>query len=141
MRVVIDTSIWVSALLSPNSNARLVLDLFLEARFVLLYNRETLIELEDVMTRAKFKGKITTGQWKAFAKAIQVFGEPIGIITRIETNDPKDDYLLEIALSGNADALVTLDSKDLLSIPLKKPRILNAGQFLKMLGISLKNDL
>ena len=64
--------------------------------------------------------------------------EPTGA-SRAETSDPKDDYLLEIALSGDADALVTLDGVDLLSIThIKKPKIINAGQFLKMLGFKLK---
>ena len=107
MRVVIDTSVWVSALLSPESNARRVLEAFLDERFVLLYNRETLLELRDVSKRPKFKGKIAARQWTALERKIRTLGEPIGITHRAETSDPKDDYLLEIALSGDADALVT----------------------------------
>ena len=139
MRVVIDTSVWVSALLSPESNARRVLEVFLDERFVLIYNRETLLELRDVSKRPKFKGKIAARQWTALERKIRTLGEPIGITQRAETSDPKDDYLLEIALSGDADALVTLDGVDLLSIThIKKPKIINAGQFLKMLGFKLK---
>ena len=63
----------------------------------------------------------------------------VDITQRAETSDPKDAYLLEIALSGNADTLVTLDGVDLLSMKhIKKPKIVNAGQFLKMLGFKLK---
>ena len=68
MRVVIDTGVWVSALLSPESNARRVLEAFLDERFVLLYNRETLLELRDVSKRPKFKGKIAARQWTALER-------------------------------------------------------------------------
>ena len=66
--------------------------------------------------------------------------EKASIRERADTQDPKDDYLLELALSGEADVLVTLDGKDLLVVGrVGNTRILNTALFLRSLGLSAPN--
>ena len=131
MKVVVDTSVWISGLLSPDSSAASVIRLLLEERFILLYNNECLLELREVCGRPKFVGLISPVQVKALIGLIELKGVKVRLSRRVETTDPKDDYLLELALSGNADVLVTLDQKDLLSVQqLENTKILTTALFL-----------
>lgn len=52
MRVVIDTNLWVSYLIHPNSPLNPVLD-HVAAKHTLLYSSSTLAELTEVLTRPK----------------------------------------------------------------------------------------
>ena len=143
MKVVVDTSVWISGLLSPDSGAASVIRLLFEGRFELLYNTECLLELREVCSRKKFIGLINPTQVKALIGLIELKGTKVRLSRRVETSDPKDDYLLELALSGNADVLVTLDQKDLLSVQqLENTKILTTALFLRALGLSMpKNKL
>ncbi len=137
MKVVVDTSVWISGLISPDSSAATVIRLLYEERFELLYNNECLLELSEVSSRKKFAKLIALQQARSLVTLIQQKGTKVGLSKRAETQDPKDDYLLELALSGEADVLVTLDGKDLLVVGrIGNTRILNTALFLRSLGLA-----
>ncbi len=137
MKVVVDTSVWISGLLSPESSAATVIRLLHEDRFSLLYSNECILELQEVSSRKKFSQLISSKQANALIMLIQQKGTKIRLSMRAETQDPKDDYLLELALSGQADVLVTLDGKDLLVVGRAgNTRILNTALFLRSLGLA-----
>jgi uncharacterized protein len=137
MKVVVDTSVWISGLISPDSSAATVIRLLYEERFELLYNNECLLELSEVSSRKKFSKLIVSQQARALVTLIQQKGTKVRLSKRAETQDPKDDYLLELALSGDAEVLVTLDGKDLLVVGrVGNTRILNTALFLRSLGLT-----
>jgi putative PIN family toxin of toxin-antitoxin system len=122
MRVLIDTNIFISYLLSPPGSAgtisRLV-EAALLGEFMLLLPEELLAELaEKLRTSRKLNRRISVDEGQELidllrqaAVILPTIAEMIPAVVR----DPKDDYLIAQALLGNADVLISRD-KDLLSL-------------------------
>jgi predicted nucleic acid-binding protein len=82
-------------------------------------------------------GMVAPQQARALLTLIQQKGTKVRLSKSAQTQDPKDDYLLELAISGEADVLVTLDGKDLLVVGrVGNTRILNTALFLRSLGLA-----
>ncbi|MCZ7400335.1 MAG: putative toxin-antitoxin system toxin component, PIN family [Candidatus Methanoperedens sp.] len=109
IRLVIDTNVFVSALISTRSIPALLLD---EAgkSYSLFISKEILGEVEDVISRKKFgftKQKISLA-----IEAILSFSEIINpeIKVNIIKSDPEDNKILECAIACNAQYIVSGDS-------------------------------
>ena len=131
MRVVIDTNLFVSALINHNSRQRL--NLVLEKMAIQLLSDDALMaEIYEVINRPKFKKYVTQFEIDEFYKLIQER------TSRIETHsivlvspDPKDDFLLVICLDGDADYLLTRNKIDLLDlIQFHETKIITLTEFL-----------
>lgn len=108
MRVVADTNVLVSALVFPGGAPEAVYRLALEDRIELITSRPLLAELGRVLG-AKFgwDGERTEA---ALAQIVQVaeIVEPRETIGEIQ-DDPADDRVLEAAVAGKVDAIVSGD--------------------------------
>ncbi|MEY4541766.1 MAG: hypothetical protein RLZZ306_3523 [Bacteroidota bacterium] len=131
MRVVIDTNLFVSALINQNSRQRL--NLVLEKMAIQILSDDALMdEVYEVINRPKFKKYVSQSEIDDFYKLIQER------TIRIETHsivlvspDPKDDFLLVICLDGNADYLLTGNKIDLLDlVQFHKTKIITLTEFL-----------
>jgi len=111
-RIILDTNLWISFLISNKLNA---LDFFLKENKVLfLYSSHLIEEIENVVKRPKFKKYFSENSLNLMQELFQNYG----IIINVTSNnsicrDPKDDFLLNLAIDGNADYILTGD-KDLL---------------------------
>lgn len=106
MRVVVDTNVVVSGLLTRNGIPAQIVDLILSATLTALYDDRILHEYREVLSRTKFQ--IPLNQTQEFIRFIedsgQYFsGQRLGIILP----DPSDLPFLEVASAGLADALIT----------------------------------
>ncbi len=112
-RVVIDTNIFLSAVLNQDSYpARVVEKALLSSQ--ILQSAETWAELEDVLNREKFDRYRSIFARRMYFEYLAEFMQHISVITRVSVcRDPKDDKLLELAIDGRADLIITGD-KDLL---------------------------
>ena len=140
MRVLIDTNVFISYLLSSHGASVIqgILAAWVEDKFVLLVPEALLDEILVTVTgKPRLSTRIPSEELKEFLTTIQTFGEqipriadPIPEVTR----DPKDDYLLAYALVGAADYLVTGD-EDLLELneQIQELQILTPRQFSEML--------
>ena len=141
MRVLIDTNVFISYLLSSH-NASVIQRIFsaLSAgRFTLLVPEALLDEiLVAVTAKPRLAKRIPPADLEVFLSNIQELSEelpriesPIPTVTR----DPKDDYLLAYGLVGGADYLVTGD-EDLLVLQGKTVglNILTPRQFGELLS-------
>ena len=131
VRYVFDTNVIVSALLFENGNPSKAFRYALKYGEVLL-SSELLEELSEVLGREKFDRFITREERDEF---LETFVERALLIEIVETvqecRDPKDDKILELALNGQADAIVSGD-KDLLVLnPFRDVRIVTAEEFLR----------
>ncbi len=113
-RVIIDTNLWISFLLSKDFSK---LDkLFNSESLVLLFSRELLDEFVEVARRPKFKKYFSIGNLNELLSEIHSSAEFIEVYSKVNLcRDEKDDFLLALAQDGNADFLITGD-KDLLEI-------------------------
>ena len=113
-RIIIDTNLWISFLLSKDFSK---LDkLFNSENLVLLFSRELLDEFVDVARRPKFKKYFSIGDLNDLLTEIHLRAEFIEVNSKVNLcRDEKDDFLLALSQDGNADFLITGD-KDLLEI-------------------------
>jgi putative PIN family toxin of toxin-antitoxin system len=110
MRVILDTNVLVSALLSPHGPPAKLLDAWKQRVFTLLNSDELMAEFRDVATRPFFLERLQPGAAELLAKGLQAFAIyyrdlPSGPIAP----DPKDSFLLALAEASRADFLVTGD--------------------------------
>ncbi len=106
MKLVIDTNIIVSGLLTPFGNSAEIIRLFAKGKLTICYDSRILAEYYEVLNRPKFdfdKEKIA-----AILKEIELSGELIiGIPLKESLPDPDDNMFLEVALAGKAECIVT----------------------------------
>ncbi len=112
VRVLLDTNIWISALISPNGMPARVLRLFLGQRIVPVLCSALLDELVDVLSRPRIRGRIHLPEHEIIEilaliadRSVETF--PTGQVRLCR--DPDDDIVLEAALLGKAQFLITRD--------------------------------
>lgn len=111
MRVVLDTNVLVSGLLSPHGTTGRVVDLLLAGQAVLLADDRILAEYADVLGRAKFGFRaedVMDILDYLRATAERVTARPLDV----DLPDAGDLPFLEVAATGGADALVTGNTRD-----------------------------
>ena len=131
LRLVVDTNVFVSAIILPLSLPRRAVDQALD-NGVLLFSAATIAELEEVLRRPKFDRYVIREERQFFLSQLASTGEFVQIIQLVrECRDPNDDKFLEVALNGRADVIVTGDA-DLLGIhPWRGIEVLSPAKYLK----------
>src|SRR5437879_4543549 len=112
MIVLIDTCVWVSALLNPKGFPSQILRHLQEGHFVSATSHQILKELKEVLHRPRIKTKynLTDRQISAHMRQIETrsiiasFGAPLRFC-----RDERDDHLLTAALMVKAEYLVSRD--------------------------------
>lgn len=133
-RIVVDTSVLISAILLPESvpaqAARLA-----RQKGVVLITHETLAELAAVLSRPSFVPVISFEERMAYLAAFAAAAELVQVTTHIAAcRDPNDDKFLSLAISGAADFIVSGDG-DLLSLnPFQSIAILSPRQFVEAIA-------
>lgn len=130
-RWVLDTNVLINALLTPRSTSAQALAQALSACGKLLVSHATLAELSEVLARTKFDRYVSRETRKQFLIDLMPVVELVPESLPIRAcRDPKDDKFLEVAVHGQADALVTGDA-DLLALnPFHGVSIVAPAQFL-----------
>jgi uncharacterized protein len=104
---------------------------------VLLYSPGLLAEILNVLRRDRFRTKygIQEEDLESLLILLVLRGKEVLPSTRIEAcRDPKDDQILEIALDGKADIIVTGDDDLLVLHPFQGIPIVGPAEFLARLG-------
>lgn len=128
-RIIVDTNLWISFLMGRKLHC--LLDLLGSPEFQLVASQELIDEINDVFHRPKFLKYYSEEKlsylWD-FMREEALFYKLSGIPSRCR--DPKDDYLLELAIVSEADYLITGD-KDLLEYDgnIGKCQIVSAMEF------------
>lgn len=134
-RWVVDTNVLVSRVFWPNGTASHAFAGAVRWGGTLLVSPVTLAELHEVLMRPRFDRYAEPARRLAFLHSLAPVLELIHPATPIRAcRDPKDDKLLEVAVHGHADALITGDA-DLLALhPFHGLPILSPTDFLQLLG-------
>ena len=133
MRLIFDCNILVSALLSNTSVSGKALLKAKSSSALLLLSSATLAEAIEVLMRPKFDRYISKEIRQSFLEELIPLCTKVEISERITLcRDPKDDMYFELALSGNADFIITGDS-DLLTLhPFKNTSVISPKDFLEL---------
>jgi uncharacterized protein len=129
-RVVIDTNVLISGLLSTTSTpAQAVEKAVTKAQLVA--TMETLRELIEKLHSPKFDPYVRRERRDALLERVASLVEIITVLQPIRASrDPKDDRILEAAVNGRANVIVTGD-KDLLDLnPFRGIAIVNPADYL-----------
>lgn len=108
-RFVIDTNVLISALLFKSSVPFRALKLA-EKQGIILYSEPTFKELERVLNRSKFNKYLSQEERRVFLLKFISASQLVNITETIAVcRDEKDNKFLELAVSGNANMIVTGD--------------------------------
>lgn len=137
-KVVLDTSVYVSALLSTSGGSAKIFEIILAGKMNNFYTTEILEEVKRVAQRGKFNiEKEKQDHFVHLLVESSFFIKPLNDFKVNICRDPKDDLFLSLANQVEADYLVSLDM-DL--IELKKvgmTKIVAPGVFLALEGDSI----
>jgi putative PIN family toxin of toxin-antitoxin system len=115
-RIVVDTSVVVTALTSRNGAGNGIMRLVATRRLVLLATPPLFLEYEDVLNRPEQRllHGLSSSQIDAFLAQLAALIEPVNINFRWrpQLRDPGDEMILEAAINGRADAIVTYNVAD-----------------------------
>jgi putative PIN family toxin of toxin-antitoxin system len=128
MKVVIDTNIWISYLLGGLLNE--LDEWILSRKLKVAVSEEMLKELSDVISRRKFRSLFTDERVKELFALLDNYAVVVSPKQRVDIcRDPKDNFLLEVALEGQVSYLVTGDDDLLVLDPFRNIRILRPADF------------
>jgi len=116
LRAVLDTSVVVAALRSRTGASNRVLELVARGKVRPLASTALFLEYEEVLRRPE--NRLATGMSEEdveeFLAALASAAEPVEINFRWrpQLKDPQDELVLETAVNGRAEALVTHNVRD-----------------------------
>jgi putative PIN family toxin of toxin-antitoxin system len=133
-RVVLDSNVYVSALLAPTGSPAQIVEKWADGEFDVIVSPLLLGELERVLRRPKFAKSIPAIQIDALLSALPEDGIAV---TDPEaqpgaTPDPGDDYLVALARAAGAECIVSGDTH-LTQLRDPDPPVLAPHDFLKSL--------
>jgi putative PIN family toxin of toxin-antitoxin system len=131
LRVVLDTNVIVSAVLLAGSVPRQAFDKALDEGSILM-SVPTVLELVEVLHRDELNKYLLEEERMRFLVALLKETELVEITETITVcRDSDDDKTLELAVSGNADRIVTGDKDLLVLSPFRGIPIITPDKFLK----------
>lgn len=114
MRIVLDTNVLLSALISPHGAPDAIYKAWRAARFELVTSTVQLDELRRVSRYPKLRAILPAHRIGAMLNNMQraiVLEHLPALPEGIEVSDPNDVFLLAMTLAGEADYLVTGDRR------------------------------
>ena len=118
VRVVIDTNVFVRYLLRPcAATRRLIEDLWLEDKIIVVSSPELFVELRQVLDRETIRAYIHPEEGLVLLETLQSKAEfllPLGEVPAY-SRDPKDDKFVACAIAARAAFLISED-RDLLAL-------------------------
>lgn len=137
MRVVLDTNILVSALISRVGATDRLYSAWKDGRFVLVTSHEQLEEFRRVTRYARVKPLIEPSAAGTLYNQLRTSEAVLDTLPTVNRSpDPGDNFLLAMAEAGAADYLVTGDKRHVLALQRHgNTHIVTARDMLKVLGI------
>jgi len=111
MRVVLDTNILLSALISPHGVPDTIYRAWRAGRFEVVTSRVQLDEIRRASRYPKLQAILQPAKVGVMINNLQRAEVLEHLTMDVEANDPNDSFLLAMALAGDADYLVTGDRR------------------------------
>ena len=124
-KVVVDTNIFVSAFLGSKNAKLIIRDIFTD-QHLLIMSHEQLQEIKTVMQRPKFSKYIHFHEIDEFISILSLrIRVPSNYGKINDCRDEKDNMILEAAVYGNADFIISGDEDLLILNPYRWINILS----------------
>jgi putative PIN family toxin of toxin-antitoxin system len=136
---VLDTDVLVAAFRSETGASRRILLAALDRRFELLLSVPLMLEYEAVLSRSEHLREAGTSaeDVAGVLDGLALVGKRVTFAFRWRPAlpDPNDDMVLETAVNGHADAIVTFNQRDFNPIAGRFGcRVMRPGDFLRVLA-------
>ncbi|MBF0332665.1 MAG: putative toxin-antitoxin system toxin component, PIN family [Alphaproteobacteria bacterium] len=116
MRYVLDTDVVVAAMRSPRGASAAILLAAADRLVTLLASIPLVIEYEATCDRPEHRmaAELSERQVGAFLDGVVALADPVEshFLWRPKLRDPADEMVLEAAVNGRADAIVTFNVRD-----------------------------
>jgi putative PIN family toxin of toxin-antitoxin system len=112
VRAVIDTNIWVSAILNPFGFPSMLRQSFTKGLFQTVISEPLFLELAEVLNRPRIKDKygLTAADIEELLVLIEERSDPVLLSGDVTIcRDSGDNMVIETAVKGRAEYLVTRD--------------------------------
>jgi putative PIN family toxin of toxin-antitoxin system len=120
VRLVLDTDVVVAAMRSPGGASAGILRAVRDGRAVALASVALALEYEAVCRRSepRIASGLAPGDVEIFVDAVIAMAEPVRshFLWRPQLRDPNDEMVLEAAVNGRAQALVTLNARHFVEV-------------------------
>ena len=121
LRYVLDTDVVVAAMRSPTGASAALLGEALGQRLIMLASVPLFFEYEAKCTSRThwMAAELNQEQALVFVNGLTVLIEPVKthFLWRPFLRDPNDEMVLEVAVNGQADAIVTFNVRDYGNVP------------------------
>jgi len=136
MKIVIDTSVWISALITKDSQSRELLRLVFKEKLSPQMSDALFREYESVMKRKKIQQLTplsTSEQNELFEAYLSTCRwNEIYYTWRPNLKDEDDNFVVELAVASGAEAIITYNIKDFKNAELLfKHKIITPEDFIK----------
>jgi putative PIN family toxin of toxin-antitoxin system len=135
-RIVIDTNVFVAALLSRRGASHRLLKLIDSNEFQTFISTPLVLEYEDVALRMLEKTTLTEEELGIIIDYLCAAAHPqeIFYLWRPFLRDAKDDMVLELAVAARCDAIITFNLRHFEGAERFGIKILTPKQFLRQIG-------
>ncbi|MCU7835614.1 MAG: putative toxin-antitoxin system toxin component, PIN family [gamma proteobacterium symbiont of Taylorina sp.] len=136
-KIVIDTNIVISAMLSNRGAAFKLISLIRNQKFKYVLSVPLVLEYEDVLKRKDSKITLSQEAINNILDRLCYHAElrDIFYLWRPFLNDPKDDLVLELAVESNCNSIVTYNLKDFENIDKFGLKAVTPKTFLQQIGV------
>jgi putative PIN family toxin of toxin-antitoxin system len=121
VRLVLDTDVVVAAMRSPSGASAAILQAARQGRTTLLLSAAPALEYEAACREPKHRlaSGLSEREIEIFLTAVIALAEPVHphFLWRPQLRDSGDEMVLEAAINGRADALVTFNVRDFGIVP------------------------
>jgi len=134
-KIIIDTNLWISFLLSKKID---FIDNLLSCKNVrLIFCHELLAELLEVSARPKLKKFFTTNDKKLIFNIIECYADYVVVTSNVDLcRDVKDNFLLSLAKDSKADFLITGDKNLLVLKKFEETQIVTIAEYQMISDVS-----
>jgi uncharacterized protein len=138
MRIILDTNIIVSGLISEHGAPAQLLNAWTDKAFILVTSTIQIAEISSVTHCPVVRPLITPSHAGRFINDLHRFGTVLDHLPTVErSRDPNDNFLLAMAEAGTAEYLVSGDKRDILALTRHgNTNIITANEMLPLLGIT-----
>lgn len=131
-KIIVDTNIWISFLISKRLHN--LEQLFDNDWIIFVFGNELIEEFVEVAARPKFKKYFNREDIEKVLDIMNHIGEIVKVKSKVELcRDEKDNFLLALAKDSKADFLITGDEDLLIIQKFHNTEILNYSQFVAKL--------
>jgi putative PIN family toxin of toxin-antitoxin system len=135
-QIVMDTNVFISALRSRRGSSFRLLALVGKGNFDLHLSVPLVLEYEAVAKRSRWHDKPSWPHVSAIIDYLCAVGrqQRIHFLWRPRAKDPNDDMVLEVAVAGRCDGIVTYNKRDFAEATSFGMELYTPKEFLQKLG-------